>query len=263
MERAVAYFFLFLKSNSIVWILPTSFNTTQNHSSLLWTLCWAVPFCRCQSVFHEDVIKWKHFRVTGPLCRDFTVTVEFPSHRPVARFSVICAWMNGWVLWDWWFETPLPPLWRHCNVTDGSWPNRRARYTQWWVANKCLSGLGSKVRGMNPTHEAIFSQFAFILLSVHGDMLSWLLHSKIIYIYIYAPVPGVSTSVTKLPALTRDARAVMPVGFANPRWWGKRSRHSRRMRYPQFYVSGKRPMHEGIEDGKMNLIHTCKTSSQS
>ena len=26
------------------------------------------------------------------------------------------------------------------------------------------------------------------------------------------------------------------------RWWGKRSRHSRRMRNPQFYVSGERPM---------------------
>ena len=31
-------------------------------------------------------------------------------------------------------------------------------------------------------------------------------------------------------------------GFLSSRWWGKRSRHSRRMRNPQFYVSGKRPM---------------------
>ena len=36
------------------------------------------------------------------------------------------------------------------------------------------------------------------------------------------------------------ARAVMHVGIANPWWRGKRSRHSRRMRNPQFYVSGKR-----------------------
>ena len=34
----------------------------------------------------------------------------------------------------------------------------------------------------------------------------------------------------------------MHVGIANMRWRGKRSRHSRRMRNPQFYVSGKRPM---------------------
>ena len=37
----------------------------------------------------------------------------------------------------------------------------------------------------------------------------------------------------------------MHVGIANPRWWDKRSRHSRhsrRMCNPQFYVSGKRRM---------------------
>ena len=36
--------------------------------------------------------------------------------------------------------------------------------------------------------------------------------------------------------------AVMHVGIVNPRWWVKRSRHSRRMRNPLFCVSGKRPM---------------------
>ena len=46
----------------------------------------------------------------------------------------------------------------------------------------------------------------------------------------------------------RDARAVMHAGIANSRFplnsaaGGKRSRHSRRMRNPRFYVSGKRPM---------------------
>ena len=40
----------------------------------------------------------------------------------------------------------------------------------------------------------------------------------------------------------RYARAVMHVRIANPRWRGKRSRHFRRMRNPQCYVSGKRPM---------------------
>ena len=40
----------------------------------------------------------------------------------------------------------------------------------------------------------------------------------------------------------RHARAVMHVGIATPRWRGKRSRHSRRMRNPQLYVSGKRPI---------------------
>ena len=38
----------------------------------------------------------------------------------------------------------------------------------------------------------------------------------------------------------RHARTVMHIGIAKPRWRGKRSRHSRRMRNPRFYVSGKR-----------------------
>ena len=40
----------------------------------------------------------------------------------------------------------------------------------------------------------------------------------------------------------RHERAVMHVGMAHPRWRGKRSRHSRRMRNLRFDVSGKRPM---------------------
>ena len=40
----------------------------------------------------------------------------------------------------------------------------------------------------------------------------------------------------------RHARAVMHVRIDNPRWRGKLYRHSRRMRNPQFFVSGKRPM---------------------
>ena len=40
----------------------------------------------------------------------------------------------------------------------------------------------------------------------------------------------------------RHARAVMHVGIAKPRWRGKRSWHSRCIRNPQFYVSGKRPI---------------------
>ena len=41
------------------------------------------------------------------------------------------------------------------------------------------------------------------------------------------------------------------VGIANPRWWGKRSRNSRRMRNPQFYLSGKRPI-DSLADHWLN-----------
>ena len=46
-------------------------------------------------------------------------------------------------------------------------------------------------------------------------------------------------------------------GFLWSRWRGKRSRHSRRMRNPQFYVSGKRPMatrrHAVLDDQSNSL----------
>ena len=50
----------------------------------------------------------------------------------------------------------------------------------------------------------------------------------------------------------------MHVGIANPRWWGKRSRHSRRMRNPQFYVSGKSPWYHGFNDLVRQGARTAK-----
>ena len=72
-----------------------------------------------------------------------------------------------------------------------------------------------------------------------------------------APAPGMPGMFSPPPASkeiasqrsrhasrhVRHARAVMQIGIANPRWRGKRSRHSRRMRNPHSYLSGKRPMH--------------------
>ena len=40
------------------------------------------------------------FRVTGPLCGEFTGLGEFPAQKPVTRsfiVSFICAWINDWV----------------------------------------------------------------------------------------------------------------------------------------------------------------------
>ena len=51
------------------------------------------------------------------------------------------------------------------------------------------------------------------------------------------------TCVTHVPWCMQGS---LTSGFLCSLWWGKRSRHSRRMRYPQFYVSGKRPMTPNI-----------------
>ena len=61
------------------------------------------------------------FRVTGPLCGEFTGPGEFPAQRPVTRsFDVFFDLHLNKRLskqpWGWWFETPAWSLWRHRNV---------------------------------------------------------------------------------------------------------------------------------------------------
>ena len=60
------------------------------------------------------------FRVTGPLCGEFTGPGEFPTQRPVMRsFDVFFDPPLNKRLskqpWGWWFEAPSWSLWRHCN----------------------------------------------------------------------------------------------------------------------------------------------------
>ena len=68
------------------------------------------------------------FRVTDPLCGEFTGPGEFPAKRPVTRsFDVFIDLRLNKRLskqpWGWWFETPSWSLWRHCNVrlSSGHW----------------------------------------------------------------------------------------------------------------------------------------------
>ena len=69
---------------------------------------------------HDDVLKWKIFRVTGPLCGEFIDHRWIPSQRPVSRsFDVYFdlrlnkRWSKQ--SWGWWFETSSRSLWRHYN----------------------------------------------------------------------------------------------------------------------------------------------------
>ena len=61
------------------------------------------------------------FRVTGPLCGEFTghrwIPVTKGQWRGALMFSLICALYKrlGKQSWGWWFETPSRSLWRHCN----------------------------------------------------------------------------------------------------------------------------------------------------
>ena len=59
--------------------------------------------CMCifLRVFHDDVIKWKHFPRYWPFVRDIhRSSVNFPHKgqgRRALMFSLICAWIIGWV----------------------------------------------------------------------------------------------------------------------------------------------------------------------
>ena len=63
---------------------------------------------------HDDVIKWKHFPRYWPFVLVFPHKDQW---RGALMFSLICAWINGWVnilglvIWD------VIELWRHCNAT--------------------------------------------------------------------------------------------------------------------------------------------------
>ena len=74
------------------------------------------------------------FRVTGPLCGEFTGPGEFPAQRPVTRsFDVFFDLRPNKRLskqpWGWWFETSSWSLWRQCN--DGNPYTGKTAYLTW------------------------------------------------------------------------------------------------------------------------------------
>ena len=78
------------------------------------------------------------------------VPAEFPAQRPVTRsFDVFFDLRLNKRLskqsWGWWFETPLSPLWRHCNdapITDDMTTTKQSTpkviYTVCWLLYKTV-----------------------------------------------------------------------------------------------------------------------------
>ena len=64
---------------------------------------WAIEFylTYLYYLFHDDVIKWKHFRVTGPLYGEFTghrwIPLTKANDRELWCFLWSVPWVNGWV----------------------------------------------------------------------------------------------------------------------------------------------------------------------
>ena len=88
--------------------------------SLMWQ---AIKLCQNQCLALGHMMTSSNgniFRVTGPLCGEFTGPGEFPTQRPVTRsFDVLFDLRLNKRLskqpWGWWFETPSWSLWRQRN----------------------------------------------------------------------------------------------------------------------------------------------------
>ena len=52
---------------------------------------------KINSCCHNDVIKWKHFPLYWPFVRGIHRTPHIGQWRGALMFSLICAWINGWV----------------------------------------------------------------------------------------------------------------------------------------------------------------------
>ena len=73
----------------LMWFLPGE----------LHSLSWYARTCLSSNsicIWHDDVIKWNIFRVTGHLCEPVN-SAHKGQCRGAFLFSLICAWINRWV----------------------------------------------------------------------------------------------------------------------------------------------------------------------
>ena len=91
---------------------------------------------------YDDVIKWKHFRVTGPLCREFIGHQWYPLtgafDAPFAlRLNKRLSEQSG----RRWLETPL---WRRCNSFTDHPQTCRAPFTDTGLTTKIINYIHCK-----------------------------------------------------------------------------------------------------------------------
>ena len=72
----------------------------------------------------------------------------------------------------------------------------------------------------------------------------------------FSPPPQVSDPDMHHGTYVKHMPRSLTSGFIWSRWRGKRSRHSWRMRNPQFYVSGKRPIAPWMDEVSSHHSHT-------
>ena len=114
------------------------------------------------------------FRVTGPLCGEFTGPGDFPTQRPVTRsFDVFfdLRLNKRWNKqpWGWWFETPSRSSWRQCN----------GHSVTWWNDGTYLSANDSRHTLVSVTTKQLFCtkkqyvRCSYVQLHLKFDMDFW------------------------------------------------------------------------------------------
>ena len=96
-------------SDKQVWLLYLTWSNRWIFMSCLQLKSCGSSAFRWIHIRHDDVMKWKPFRVTGPLCGDRWVPHTKASDAELRCFYFICAWTNDWVN-----NRDVGDLVRHC-----------------------------------------------------------------------------------------------------------------------------------------------------
>ena len=214
-------------------------------SHTIWTKFCCILFC-CDYIvilheitwwvypFHDDAMKWKHFPRYWPFVRGIHRSPVNSPHkgqwRGALMFSLICLWINNWVNTR--KADDLRRYRAHYDVTVVFF----FMLTCWYHVNHMIPQVTVK-------------QLWTYIWCHHGPLARYV---KLRVAHApgmpgtFSPPPRFSdpdmhhgTCVTHVPWCMPGS---LTSGFLWSWWWGKRSRRSRRMRNPQFYVSAKRPI---------------------
>ena len=99
----IIFFYIFIEISMKFLIYK---GVVKNESTLVRVIAWCQDIIKANddSVYwriHDDVIKWKHFPRYWPFVRGIHWSPVNPPHKGQWRralvFSLICAWINGWV----------------------------------------------------------------------------------------------------------------------------------------------------------------------
>ena len=135
--RTEMYTFMFWMEHCGIWnrcILGfvklgyDSFNTVNRYpcpfsciiANITWLQLAGYPLLAPTWLSHDDVIKWKNFPRYWPFVRGIHRWPVKSPHKGQWRGVLMFFFLHlnkrlCKQSWDWWFETPSRPLWRHCN----------------------------------------------------------------------------------------------------------------------------------------------------